>query len=183
MSETEFWSIVDQSRSCFRNGLQGSHLQQEEDLRAILEKKTPQEVADFSCLLDQMVARAYRRDLWAAAHLINAGCSDDSFTDFRVWLVSMGREAYENALDDPDSLIGPATDPAVEDVFFESFLSVPFYVLESKNWEETQAPPHPELTGPLWSEKDLATHLPRLWARFGPAFEEVRPPTDRKIVS
>jgi hypothetical protein len=39
--------------------------------------------------------------------LINGGMSDDGFTDFRYWLISRGRDVYERALADPDSLTCP----------------------------------------------------------------------------
>jgi hypothetical protein len=44
----------------------------------------------------------YRTDLWALAYLLRGGCSDDSFMDFRAWLILQGREAYAGALEDPD---------------------------------------------------------------------------------
>jgi hypothetical protein len=35
---------------------------------------------------------------------MNGGCSDDSFDDFRAWLMSQGRRRFEYALKDPDTL-------------------------------------------------------------------------------
>ena len=65
--------------------------------------------------------RAYRWDSWAAAYSIGSGCSDDGFTDFRYFLISMGREVFERALADPESLLSVARAPGVEDVFFGDF--------------------------------------------------------------
>ncbi|MFI6699745.1 DUF4240 domain-containing protein [Streptomyces sp. NPDC050509] len=48
--------------------------------------------------------------MWAAAYLIGGGCSDDSFMDFRAGLIALGRDWYEKAAADPDSL---AEHPAV----------------------------------------------------------------------
>ncbi|MFM8271034.1 MAG: DUF4240 domain-containing protein [Gemmata sp.] len=62
------------------------------------------EVVEFQARFDEAVARANALDLWGAAALINGGCSDDGFRDFRVWLVGRGRRAYEAALADPDTL-------------------------------------------------------------------------------
>jgi hypothetical protein len=42
--------------------------------------------------------------------VIEDGCSDDCFRDFRAYLISLGRAPYEAALKDPDSLA-----PVVED--------------------------------------------------------------------
>ena len=50
---------------------------------------------------------AYKYGLWTAAGIMmEAGCSDDSFSDFRMWLIAQGKEVYLNALKDPDSLSG-----------------------------------------------------------------------------
>jgi hypothetical protein len=50
------------------------------------------------------MARSYVAQLWAAAFVINGGCSDDGFEYFRGWLITRGREVFERALADPDSL-------------------------------------------------------------------------------
>ena len=49
--------------------------------------------------------RAYRQELWGAAYLINGGCSDDGFVYFLGWLIAQGRDVYQAALPDPDSLV------------------------------------------------------------------------------
>jgi len=48
--------------------------------------------------------QAYRWDLWGAAYIIGGGCSDDGFIDFQYGLIAKGREIYESALANPDSL-------------------------------------------------------------------------------
>ena len=42
--------------------------------------------------------------------MIEDGCSDDCFRDFRGYVISLGRNAYEQALRDPDSLASVAQD-------------------------------------------------------------------------
>ncbi|OSP39974.1 hypothetical protein B7767_28795 [Streptomyces sp. 13-12-16] len=42
--------------------------------------------------------------LWAAAYVINGGCSDDGFDYFRGWLIAQGRETFERVVADPDAL-------------------------------------------------------------------------------
>jgi len=49
---------------------------------------------------------AYTWDLWVVAWLCAGGlCSDDGFEYFRWWLISRGRQLYERAVSDPDSLV------------------------------------------------------------------------------
>lgn len=45
-----------------------------------------------------------KNKLWAAAYVINGGCSDDGFDYFRGWLIAQGRDVFLKALADPDSL-------------------------------------------------------------------------------
>jgi len=33
------------------------------------------------------------------------GCGDDTFTDFRSWVIAQGRATYERFLSDPDSIV------------------------------------------------------------------------------
>lgn len=43
--------------------------------------------------------------MWAAAFLINGGCSDDAFVDFKYWLLSLGEKAFFNSIKNPDTLL------------------------------------------------------------------------------
>jgi hypothetical protein len=120
------------------------------------------------------MSQAYRWDLWGAAYIIEGGCSDDGFTDFRSWLISMGRDIYETALRDPESLVDVADADGVETTSFEEFQYVPRQVYQEKTGQEMPDPGvrHPqEPEGDRWSEEgdDLARRLPRLWAKFGAA--------------
>lgn len=65
----------------------------------------------------------YRWDVWAAAHLIGRGCSDDSFDDFTAGLVALGREWYERAAACPDAL---AEHPSVRTAAAAAKLGVVF---------------------------------------------------------
>jgi hypothetical protein len=50
------------------------------------------------------MADSYRSPLWAAAYVINGGCSDDGFENFRSRLITQGRQVYERTVADPDTL-------------------------------------------------------------------------------
>ncbi|MDL4821507.1 DUF4240 domain-containing protein [Actinomadura opuntiae] len=62
------------------------------------------EIVAFDVRLTRLLDSAYRRPLWNAAYLIEGGCGDDGFMDFRAGLVLLGREVFARAVDDPDSL-------------------------------------------------------------------------------
>jgi len=54
-----------------------------------------------------------RWDVWAAAYLINGGCGDDSFIDFRTGIITLGRDWHSRVVDNPDAL---ADHPAIREV-------------------------------------------------------------------
>lgn len=97
MTEDEFWDHIRATRHADPD-------EHAERLAARLAELPEAEILDFIHLWDVASCRAYRRDLWAAAYLINCGCSDDGFQYFRWWLVLQGREVYEAAIADPDIL-------------------------------------------------------------------------------
>lgn len=61
-------------------------------------------IVDAQRVLSALMADSYRSSLWAAAYVINGGCSDDGFDYFRGWLILQGRETFGQAVADPDSL-------------------------------------------------------------------------------
>src|SRR5689334_3663092 len=63
------------------------------------------EISSFEEHFIDLFYQAFNWDIWAAAYMINHGCSDDGFMDFRSTLISLGRAPYECALKDADSLV------------------------------------------------------------------------------
>ncbi|MBO2457773.1 DUF4240 domain-containing protein [Actinomadura violacea] len=61
-------------------------------------------IVAFDAALTRVLDAAYRWPLWNAAYLIEGGCGDDGFMDFRAGLALLGREVFTRAVDDPDSL-------------------------------------------------------------------------------
>jgi hypothetical protein len=55
-------------------------------------------------VLWDLMADSYTNPLWAAAYLINGGCSDDGFEYFRGWLIAQGRVTFERIVANPDAL-------------------------------------------------------------------------------
>lgn len=158
MTEESFWLIVDEAAEGAPND--ETFL---ERAGAILEGLTPGEILGFRDRLDALVKKAYRWDLWGAAVVINGGCSDDGFEYFRAWLVSLGREAFEAALADPESLVARVPmDPAWE-AEIEEFLYLPVYVYEQKTNEEL---PLPEVVGAVVEPAGERPSMESLETRF-----------------
>ena len=161
MDKTAFWKLLD--------GLDTEDAAAE--LAARLEDLEPAEIAEFQRHFDEVHARAYTWPLWGAAYLMEGGCSDDGFIDFRYGLISRGQKVFEAALADPDTL----ADLLDEEDFLsnEEFGYVAGQVYQSITDEEiphSDDPPALEPSGEEWDfeDEDLnAEKLPKLAAKFG----------------
>lgn len=114
MDEAAFWQLMADTRADSGNdtGRQSELL--EERLRGL----PAQQIVGFARIRHRLDQRAYTWGIWGAAYVIDDGCSDDCFRDFRAYLISLGRGPYEAALRNPDSLA-----PIVQDA-------------EEGNWED-----------------------------------------------
>ena len=159
-----FWKTVEES-------YRPDPIDHFEALKGRLSELTWNEVIEFQARFDEAIASANFIDLWGAAYLINGGCSDDGFRDFRVWLVGRGRHAYEHALRAPDSLAdvldgdpvdGFGLDAAAVRVYEEKTGMSDFY--DRLDRAERDAPPPPP-EGTDWDfddEGELRKRFPKL---------------------
>jgi hypothetical protein len=167
MTDSEFWSLI--KRSCKEAG--GKPGRQEVILRKFLRQLSADDVAEFNVRYENLVRKAYQWGLWGAAYVIQGGCSDDMFWDFRSWLVSRGRKVYDAAVNNPDSL---ARLLCRKDLLGNmSFSNPACYV-----WEELKGRPVEECprlgsnldekpSGNEWADSDLPRKFPKLWKKFG----------------
>ena len=91
-----FWDIIETARASA-----GLDRPFHESLTDHLATLTEQDILKYHERFEKMHDALYRHDLWAAAYLIRAGCSDDSFIDFRAGLIAQGRDWYEQATTSP----------------------------------------------------------------------------------
>lgn len=99
-TDQSFWQLIAETRRAA-----GSDTgRQTELLKERLTTWSPSAILQFARIRHRMDARAYAWNLWAAAYVIQDGCSDDCFRDFRAYLILQGRSRFEHALTDPDSL-------------------------------------------------------------------------------
>ncbi len=156
MDEEAFWAIIRRADS-------------PSGLHAELAKLPDDELLSFERLHARCIHRAYTWELWGAAYVINGGCSDDTFEYFRAALISLGRDVYERALGDPDSLADVDLQDEEE---WEDWMSPTMHVVHSRTGKygfvgppETPAPREP--SGEEWTDEDLPERFPRLSAKYG----------------
>jgi hypothetical protein len=97
MTLTEFWDHVEKCRRADPD----AHA---ERLVARLAKRPVETIVAFDHVWQTRRNRAYSWNVWGAAYLINGGCSDDGFIDFRSWLILRGRKVFDRAVKNPDAL-------------------------------------------------------------------------------
>lgn len=167
MTEEQFWQII---QSSFEKS-EGDMDDQMDALREELEELTPKEVAAFDKQFEVLRLRAYSWDLWGAAYILEGGCSDDGFLDFRTWLISRGKDWFERALKDPDSLAEYPGDLQEGGAMFEEFAYVANEVYEDKTGK---VPKHdlaalPQPAGDPFDEDDeesFRSRWPKLFLKY-----------------
>jgi hypothetical protein len=172
MPADQFWNIFERARS-------GDDSTADVDaLCAELRKHTAEEIKSFEVAFRRYLNKAYTWNLWGAAYVVHGGCSDDGFEYFRRWLVSSGRDVFESALGDPDSLAQLEVRPGPSGTWeFEDIYYVANRIFQEKGGEgdvRDYSEPEAGLGGSEPSgepfEEDpehLARRYPALWRRFG----------------
>lgn len=166
MNEASFWRLIAEARGSAGGdtGRQSGLL--EESLRQLA---APQ-IAEFGRLWHRFDQQAYTWDLWGAAYVIDDGCSDDCFRDFRAYVISLGQQPYEAALRDPDALAPVVQDAETgdwenaDDVAPEAYEEVAGEDIPSGDSDVSGNP-----SGTSWDDEqqdELVRRYPRLAARF-----------------
>ena len=174
MNNEMFWEMIANSKKNSKND-------SSKFLKILISEisKLPEEdIFEFEKILIHYLVSSYTSELWAAAYIINGGCSDDGFDYFRAWLISQGKTIYENAIKDPQSLANVIREDQAGEIEFEEFLNVcadaykmktgkdDFYEnFEKIKYSEIEKYPEIELN---WNEDDgsLEEMFPKLVQKF-----------------
>ena len=177
MTEGDFWNLLNTAK---RKGDDWG-----EQLEWLVEKLATMPVNDiirFDYHFNQNYQKSYTSDLWAAGYIIMGGCSDDCFDYFRAWLLFLGKEPYEEAIRNPQSILPYLSGMEDEDIpQFEEFLSCACEAFEEKTGldQEDYFNVYDRLSGDDsvqpemefdWDEDDeegLRRKFPLLWEAYG----------------
>lgn len=179
MKNDEFWGLIERSRG------PGGDSDYAQRLTNLLQVLPAVEVSDFYKNFLNIRRKLHSSDLMVLGMLLNGGyCGDDSFEDFCNWLISRGREFYEMALSNIDSL----ADAQLDDVdgepaaMFEEYGYVAPKVYRTISGNDISTAPNIDLrtdsgfadssTYQLPTDEILAKNYPMLWKRFGRAKQE-----------
>jgi hypothetical protein len=169
MTRDQFWELIDAARSVAmfdRARLPGA-------LRDELAEMDEDELLAFIRHFQDLRIESFRQDLFAAAWIAGGGASDDDFSDFRDWLITLGREAFEDALHDPQRILDHAEPADLRDPFDADVATTIYDVLDEVTGSREpppdavrRQPPHP--AGRPWRPEDLPRRFPRLWRAYNP---------------
>jgi hypothetical protein len=99
---------------------------------------------------------------------MNGGCGDDGFCYFRDWLIAQGKEVFDAAVADPESLA--KIDLGDEEMEAEGMAYVAGEVFAERTGEELPAKYKEslEIRGEEWKEEgdDLKRRFPKLWKKY-----------------
>lgn len=107
METREWWDLIESARSACGERAGDRDPADDPLPDAVLDRVAalpPEQIVEFERRLSAVFDSAYLAPLWAAAYLIEGGCGDDGFMDFRAGLMLQGRAAFDSAVADPDSL-------------------------------------------------------------------------------
>lgn len=168
-TEPRFWELIDKARSVVSN--RNSEIENYRLHRKAL--ITAFSALDIGQLYDaaEIYWRRYfelnDRKVWSAIHIV-CGCSDDSFMDFREWVLSQGESAFRAMKDDPDSLPELMIRAGTDCPFFEGAICGPIWQVFEDRTGGNEIPlldqSFTELTGEWIEEVDAQRLLPKCFA-------------------
>ncbi|MFD0751900.1 DUF4240 domain-containing protein [Mucilaginibacter calamicampi] len=176
MDEKEFWKIIDYSY----NAAKGNLDLQNEIIVKKLSAYAPEEIINFEIILCKKLIEANNYKILAANKIIDAYVSDDGFLYFRLWLISLGRETFEQTIKNPDYLAGVVDNGVVPDFEHLLYVSTQAYKNKTGKQQEDDSFPRdvafnkglnydlggPAITGNDWKEDELPKLYPKLWEKF-----------------
>ncbi len=138
-----------------------------ESLRQVLAEESPEELQSFQKHYDEMISRSYHWDLWAAAYMINGGCSDDGFRYFRDWLISEGEPVFERAVESAESLADVTVTNFAENELYGYVALGLFERITGGELERDFSTDFSMPAGDEWQEEDLGRRFPLLGKKYG----------------
>lgn len=121
MDITGFWNLIDDvRRQC---GDLDDIYDMTEPLVNELARLELDDIVIWHNIFAEYQRLSYKEKLWAAAYVINGGCSDDGFDYFRAWLTAQGHNVFHAALNNPDALAEVAA-AREDECSFEDMLGV-----------------------------------------------------------
>jgi hypothetical protein len=162
MDESLFWQVIEQAKNAALQPVERPH-----QLTQLLEKFSAVAIKRFAAILQEKLVCSYTWDLWAIAYMAHGGCSDDGFCYFRAWLISEGKQVFERAISEPESLVdllNTTVTMQLEDFLYAADLA---YERRANRPMKQKRPKGQQPAGQEWADKDLPLRFPKAYKKFG----------------
>ncbi len=133
MDEDPFWKIIQTTK----DNSNGDFEEHQKELAKELRKLTPDNIILFGNRFRYFRGQANTWELWGAIYIIHGGCGDDSFNDFREWVIGQGKDFYYTTIKDPETLVEIDTNK-IEEVEWEGLGYVHSTVFKELTGQEVQ---------------------------------------------
>jgi hypothetical protein len=164
MTKDDFWTLIETSRRGAKNVDD-----QMAKLHDLLVQLPTEDILGFDTCFQECTRDAYTQELWAAAYIVNGGCSDDGFDYFVGWLIAQGRKPFDAVLADPERL-GAIAEPD-DHVECERMWSAAAIAFEAKtgkdDFYQISKGVTRQLRGKPWDEETVDQLYPMLAQKFG----------------
>jgi hypothetical protein len=161
MNDEQFWAII---QDC-HEASGGKTERKDRLIEAAICRLPGKEAEAFYAIFNRMMDSAYTWGLWGAAYVINEGCGDDTFADFRASLISRGRSAFQDATGNPDSL-------ADEDIDLDAWFHEGFHYAVTAGVKTVLGslprranPPPTTPVGERWTDSTVRNYFSNLTSR------------------
>ncbi len=110
MNEQIFWDLIDKARKSNAANFETQCVNLTEFL---VEGHTAEEILAFEHILREKIEEASTWTIMAAAFVVCSFISDDTYEDFRAWMVGQGKDNFYKILRDPNevcNIVKPSRD-------------------------------------------------------------------------
>lgn len=98
MTEDIFWQLIDKARAANNSNFETQCV----TLTELLTPYSAEDIIAFEHILREKIEEASSFPVMAAAFLVCSFISDDTYEDFRAWLIGQGKENFYKAIKNPD---------------------------------------------------------------------------------
>ena len=99
MNEQILWKLVQNAKEA-----KPTAYQQTQYLTLVISSYSAKDILSLKNIYWKLLKSSFTADLWAAAYVLNSGCSDQDFIYFRNWLILQGQATFKKTIQDPEYL-------------------------------------------------------------------------------
>lgn len=120
MNEQIFWELIDKAIKAPNSNFETQCV----TLTELLAPYAEQDIISFEHILREKIEEASSWPVMAATFVVCSFISDDTYEDFRAWLVGQGKDNFYKAIKDPNTIREFLTPKQAEDMGGEYMLFV-----------------------------------------------------------